>query len=1055
MKLRKSYKTFDTKVVRTPLYSLAHYNMIPKEEKDLILFVQDLFKNATFKEAIFLASPELFYEWKKSIEIEDCSSQKQQQLCKSVLKYYIRSITNCIPFGLFASYGISKASDTVGNSLEESKEFKRFTGVDISFLSQVIEQLQSHRLVQEKLHYRINDTAYTNEISCRYIESSRSNSGDRNFTLSDVDVDAVLQLIMSSCNTAPKTKKELIQLLMDHVEDVTLDQVTYYIEDLINSQIIVSSLGFCLNGSSPFSQVLDFVTAYVNDHWNDDPFLSPIISVLKTIKTSIDQLDAKVTGNEISEYEVLYDAIQSLDWNVDKNIINTDLKRVHIPQKLSHNKEEDDASLQEAIQLLSAFATQKPEKKYTSHKNLEAFKKAFRERYDDAEVPLLEALDKETGIGYIQSLYDGSSSWLIDDLKFPESISFYEDITCDTKADTFWFKTIMGALKNGETSIDLKGKDISTFENRTSTLRGTFPLVYAKSEGKIFITSAGGATAAHYIGRFMSNDKELTAFGDEISEAEKTLFPDKILAEVTHLTTYKGGNIAMRHIHRDYEIPIFENTSTKAKKIDLNDMLISVRGGKIMLRSKKLNKEIIPFLSCAQNYHYGTISIYHFLCDLQSQYRSNLLSLDLNKNITQHFSFIPRIEYDNRIVLSLARWRFTMSECKSFLDDTNTIVFDAFQDFKKKHKIPRYINLSEGGGEPLTLDTENEFMLGLMAENLKKGKRIMFTESMYQFSDLNNTPFANEHVVSFKGNPLATSLTIVEGNTPSFVKKNFIPGDEWFYFNVYTGANIADKILTTVIKNVIAILKEKGLIDKWFFIRYNDPKFHLRIRFHFTDPSCKNDVITIFNTYIQPYVDNKSIWKLQLATYERELERYYHHNIGQSETIFSHDSDLVINLLQKARENNDTESLWLYSLQSIDSLLDAFEIPLEEKQYLLFQFYKSFYTEFKADKKVRKQIDLKYRGHIDQLEDILSKRHVFTSLFEDRTERIQPAVAHLKKNLTKAQIYNLIASHVHMCINRLTKTNPRMHELVLYGILEKYYKRCVGIAKYSAKKELV
>ena len=53
MKLRKSYKTFDTKVVRTPLYSLAHYNMIPKEEKDLILFVQDLFKNATFKEAIF------------------------------------------------------------------------------------------------------------------------------------------------------------------------------------------------------------------------------------------------------------------------------------------------------------------------------------------------------------------------------------------------------------------------------------------------------------------------------------------------------------------------------------------------------------------------------------------------------------------------------------------------------------------------------------------------------------------------------------------------------------------------------------------------------------------------------------------------------------------------------------------------------------------------------------------------------------------------------------------------------------------------------------------
>ena len=130
-------------------------------------------------------------------------------------------------------------------------------------------------------------------------------------------------------------------------------------------------------------------------------------------------------------------------------------------------------------------------------------------------------------------------------------------------------------------------------------------------------------------------------------------------------------------------------------------------------------------------------------------------------------------------------------------------------------------------------------------------------------------------------------------------------------------------------------------------------------------------------------------------------------------------------------------------------------IPIQEKQHLPFQFYKSFYTEFKADKKVRKQIDLKYRAHIDQLEDVLSNTHILTPLFQDRTERIQPAVINLKKNLTKTQIYNLIASHVHMCINRLIKTNPRMHELVLYGILEKYYKRCIGIATYRTKKELV
>ena len=120
MKIKNIYKTFDTKIIRTPLYPLEDYKMIPKEGKDIIPFVEKLFENPTFKEAIFLASPELFYEWKKSIQKEEYSLHKKQQLFKSILKYYIRSITNCIPFGLFASYGITDSLETTDPIIELS-----------------------------------------------------------------------------------------------------------------------------------------------------------------------------------------------------------------------------------------------------------------------------------------------------------------------------------------------------------------------------------------------------------------------------------------------------------------------------------------------------------------------------------------------------------------------------------------------------------------------------------------------------------------------------------------------------------------------------------------------------------------------------------------------------------------------------------------------------------------------------------------------------------------------------------------------------------------------
>ena len=86
------------------------------------------------------------------------------------------------------------------------------------------------------------------------------------------------------------------------------------------------------------------------------------------------------------------------------------------------------------------------------------------------------------------------------------------------------------------------------------------------------------------------------------------------------------------------------------------------------------------------------------------------------------------------LILSPALWRFKKEACKSFLDERGNIQMQAFQHFKVENQIPRYLCVDETGSDPLVVDTENEFMLQLLSDILKKQGAIQFYECYYDFS---------------------------------------------------------------------------------------------------------------------------------------------------------------------------------------------------------------------------------------------------------------------------------------------------------------------------------
>ncbi|KAB1160700.1 hypothetical protein F7018_02150 [Tenacibaculum aiptasiae] len=294
------------------------------------------------------------------------------------------------------------------------------------------------------------------------------------------------------------------------------------------------------------------------------------------------------------------------------------------------------------------------------------------------------------------------------------------------------------------------------------------------------------------------------------------------------------------------------------------------------------------------------------------------------------------------------------------------------------------------------------------------------------------------------------------------LQRNFILGDNWLYYKIYTGYKTSDKILVDVIHPIANRLIDEKIINKWFFIRYGDPKHHLRVRFHFTERENIFKIINSFLPYLKSYIDKKLIWKIQTDTYKREIERYGVNSMCLSEDIFYYDSESIVGFLKVIKGREDEDVRWLFSLRLIDSLLNDFEYNLERKNKLLFELSTSFKNEFNSSKYLTKQLSKKYRDKQDKIEKFMSDRisEVYSlgllEIIEEKEKVIKPIICDLqeikKKGELEINLDQLMSSYIHMLMNRLFKSRNRLHEMVCYDFLYRFYKSKLARVKIKHKK---
>ncbi len=295
------------------------------------------------------------------------------------------------------------------------------------------------------------------------------------------------------------------------------------------------------------------------------------------------------------------------------------------------------------------------------------------------------------------------------------------------------------------------------------------------------------------------------------------------------------------------------------------------------------------------------------------------------------------------------------------------------------------------------------------------------------------------------------------------IQRNFILGDNWLYYKIYTGPKTADAVLAEIIKPIAEQLKKEGIIDKWFFIRYADPKHHIRVRFHYNKPENVAKVINSLYPYFKEYVDEDFIWKIQIDTYQRELERYGSNTMELSEELFYHDSVMMVTFIDMIEGDEGEELRWLFSIRAMDSFLDSFKYTDEEKLQLLDRLKTGFGIEFGMSRMLKKQLDDKFRVERKKLEEFMVFKAddnpdyaPILDVLKAKEEAIAPLVLKIliikeAGNLEK-DLHDLMSSYIHMLMNRLFKSKNRLHEMVCYDFLYRYYKSMIARKKYMTKK---
>jgi len=1043
------FKFHNRFILRTPLLPFSTVDKFNIKGDELIKLINE---DNVVMESVYLASKSLYNEIKI---IKNQGEDKTDRTRVSLIKYLNRMCTRPTPFGLFSGVSSGTFSDTGDIILKDGPYLKRSCRLDMHVSCLINDLILKDNSIREKMRLRLNNTLNQIDDQVRYV--SYINKGiDRFYDLMMLDSNTYLDKVISTCKNSVESFhiSELVKIISD--EQVSSSEAYDFIDSLINLKILISETEI---GLSHFDYI-NHLSALLK---NKGLGLNHNFSIIELLKDKLDSLRKSQVGSGLDIYIDISKILENLQLNHDNRYeVQVDLIKETKDASLDH-------SIIEELRGIISILSRTVEPDYFLSKELLEFKSSFEDRYESQEIPLTEVLDNDNGIGFpVNKKRNVVSNWMLKNIDIFNSIKNEEQVIRKTRFDFIIEQKYVLALKNGLNEIEMVDKDFESLENSKLIFPGSLSSLISvlakdseairKGDFKVIHNITTGPGSSNLFARFSFWDESIAEIAKDLNTQEDNC-SSATIAEIVHLPDNRIANILCRTSSKRPEIPVFTPPSDYNNSIQLDDLMVSVVNDRVILRSKKLNQLIEPRLTSAHNFHNDTVPYYHFLSALQFQ--APVVELNWRWGALSTFEFLPRVNY-KKSILSLARWNFRPSRSLDLAKYENWL--KEFSDFFSRWGIPPRFFLVENDRK-LFLDISDVSSHTILFKEYKKKEILILEECIWSedqcfVKDETGMGYTNEIVIPIlneeskhKNDPIEFKI---ESNG---INRSYMPGSEWTFFKVYCGINLSDRILTELILPFIKNLYNNKFIDKWFFIRFRDPRYHIRLRL-LLNTNYKGNIISDFNIYLNSSDFKDLVHDLKIDTYTRELERYGQLNIENSETFFFHDSNFVADLIDILK--HDEFEFWrqVVAIKSVNQILDFAGYTLKEKLKFCDEAMLTFFNEFDIDRlKFKKTLTAKYKIISDKLmkNDLHDEKDIsekITHLMNQRGDGIKTCLNKIfelrSKNRLGTDIDSLMRSYIHIFLNRLFPTDQRLIELFTYDLVVIHIKRLLSDNSFTS-----
>ena len=1013
----------------------------------LLLRLRAVFQRPEVREALFLASPGL--EERCDPWLRESEDRDDPKLERALVRYFARMAGRATPFGLFAGGSVGTVDEETRLNLGHRASYSRHTRLDMDYLVALTDALARQPDVRRRLMFAVNSSLYRAHDRLPYFEVRRNGQGwtHHHVAIKATDyLDATLARAQEGASVP-----SLAASLLDDDPDAASEEAEDYIGELVDNQVLISELRPAVTGPEPIGDLVARLR---------ERSAAPAADCLEQARQELEALDAGGLGAEPARYRRMAARLGELPVELDlARLFQADLVKPMMAARLGLAVLDE---LLRGVALLHRLARRPRDDR------LARFRDAFARRYEGREVPLVEALNDETGVGFdTLSGESRDASALLDGLTFPKAT---EETVAWGRRETVLLRKLSEALAGGAGVIVLRADDLEAMAQPSPPpLPEAFAVMAAvaaeseealdRGEFLVRFDGASGPSGARLLGRFCHADPHLHQQVARHIQAEEALQPDAVFAEIVHLPEGRMGNVLARPILRAYEIPYLGRASVPPdRQIPVTDLLVSVVGEQIVLRSARLGRRVLPRLTCAHNFGMSQ-GIYRFLCTLQGQGTAGDLGWDWGP--LRDAPFLPRV-VAGKLVLSRASWRVSPEELKPLGQARGAARFGAVQGWRAARRLPRWIAVVDGDHE-LPIDLDNILAVDTLVELIKGRDQATLVE-LFPGPDqfVAHGPegrFVHELVVPFvRRGAVATpqgrdARAVVPGGSPppphatGRLGRSFPPGSEWLYAKLYTGPATLDQLLRDVLRPVIEASSPAGAVDRWFFVRYGDPDWHLRVRFHGSPARLQSEVLPALQAAAAPLIDDGRLWRFQLDTYEREVERYGGpEGIALAERLFHADSEAVLALAGRLPEDTRGDVRWRLALLGMDRLLDDLGFDPDMRRAVIRRARDSFAVEFRADAEFKHQLGTKFRPERAGLVALLNPAPETDTpadfgyaVLRRRSELLAPVVTELNSCARAGRLTvplpEMAVSYLHMHANRLLRSAHRAQELVLYEFL--------------------